>query len=756
MYKYYLTYNGTTTECEEEPIGWDSFESILKRNDKYHGISAEYSDLDIKFWDITSKSIIDSAYNTSIDEEVIFTVENDGVEEYRGVLDLGEYSKVNDKYEYIKVKVGDIGIQTTFNNRIDQKVDLNSETTMDGDPITLFSQNLNRPIKLPCVPLRLESSLTNNNEFNLKGDISDEFRNVGIRYYSFPFDVDGSVNSELCPTVSPEEYNYPNSDTPYIFSIDKVDDIVSKTGLIKLNSKFKIDVSHQVVNGIHDLAPFYNSLPSSAVDLLTYRLVIYRKRINQANVDLYDSGELYPLSYSKNLWNEVINGINYQRMTVNLLGELNLNATFNYDYEVEDTVHCTFSFWIKSNLTYQVPGFGVSAGLKVSIGNKSKVAIQGLSIYPDSTAKVGMVHDVLSRIAKNISGAYVRSSFYSRPDSDINSTTAYGKGSLKAIVSGLRLRNVLPTYGQNIMSISFLDMMKGLAPIDNVGWGWLGNQLYVEDWSFFYNNTIVMTINDPVYLERKANNAALFSRVKCGYEKFETDGINGLDTFCSEREYSSTLKTADNKLEIISKFIADSYAIEKTRRMQGQKATTDSPYDEDIFIICLRKNSQGYSVDQGCNATFADYSTNPYGDYIPTLISQNKVYNARISPVRNLKRWSNSILMYKRTDDFIRFSSGSGNYNARIAVLVDNGFTYNYDYQNSNIVRENDDVNCTNILMSEIIQVNNQPLSLAQFNTIKANPYGTVMVNGIATHIKELRYKRKTGIANFTLIPRNQ
>lgn len=157
MYKYYLTYNGIKTEIEKEPIGWDGFKTTIERNEKSHGIGIVYSDVNLKFYDDISIGILKTAYANDIDSQVLFIVESDNLEEYRGAVNFNTYNEVYDNYHYIEIKVADIGVETTFFNRQDQKVNLDSLTAFDGATLPTYSF-LKKNITLPAKDILFTSS----------------------------------------------------------------------------------------------------------------------------------------------------------------------------------------------------------------------------------------------------------------------------------------------------------------------------------------------------------------------------------------------------------------------------------------------------------------------------------------------------------------------------------------------------------------------------------------------------------------------
>jgi hypothetical protein len=136
------TLNGVVIE---EPIGFDQLKTTMKRGD-YHGMSVEVSVGTLEFYG-EAASIISQAYNTDIDTEITYKVETAGGDVlYSGVLDLATYNEKNGAYQSVEVNVGEVGIKTTFNNRVEVPVDLNSRITIDGNEIAHESHWWNMPI----------------------------------------------------------------------------------------------------------------------------------------------------------------------------------------------------------------------------------------------------------------------------------------------------------------------------------------------------------------------------------------------------------------------------------------------------------------------------------------------------------------------------------------------------------------------------------------------------------------------------------
>lgn len=185
MYKYYLLYNGIKSEIDREPIGWDGFEITIGRNEKSHGIGIEYADLELKFYDNIPIGILKSAYTDDIDSQVFFIVEYEDIEEYRGAIDFKTYSEGYDNYHYVEVKIGDIGVETTFFNRQDQKVNIDSLTAFDGATLPGYP-NLKKNITLPAKDILFTSSMerTNMSTYSIHKSPSVDTK---VKLFSIPF-----------------------------------------------------------------------------------------------------------------------------------------------------------------------------------------------------------------------------------------------------------------------------------------------------------------------------------------------------------------------------------------------------------------------------------------------------------------------------------------------------------------------------------------------------------------------------------------
>lgn len=379
-----------------------------------------------------------------------------------------------------------------------------------------------------------------------------------------------------------------------------------------------------------------------------------------------------------------------------------------------------------------------SASLKVKAATKCE----------QTTAKVYMINETLSRVSEIITNDCLRvySDYYGRTDAEPYPSDENGCAGLRCFTSGQKIRlKDRPAFkldlGQLVpkFTVSMKDLFDGLNAIDNIGLGIeddpnrTGEQLIrIEQVRYFYNNTVAMECLNARELTREVNMSKIFSIIKIGYDKWETENVNGLNDVFGKREFRTSLKSIRNNYERISKLIASDYAIEITRRQYGT-STKDWKYDNDTFIICLKDNQSTildfYDTNK-LRVSPDDLSTLQIGDVITitgtvsnngnktisnitvtgvfrifefttgitnevvfanvqseaikaveqggvtsssNIMYPNEAFNLRITPARNLIRHLKTLLTsYKAwLASGIYFTNGDGNYQASIELALD-------------------------------------------------------------------------------------
>lgn len=369
-----------------------------------------------------------------------------------------------------------------------------------------------------------------------------------------------------------------------------------------------------------------------------------------------------------------------------------------------------------------------------------------------------LVNEFGSRIIEAITDGCMpmKSDYYGRTDSEPYESDVDGCGSLRMLTNGLKIRNA-PTTNH---FCSLKDFFNGLRGIDNIGMGIEDNPnipntkwLRVEPVEYFYQD--VKLISLPFVPEAKASldPSLAATTINVGYKKWEVQKINGLDEYNSNKVFRTSLDSINQPIDITSNFVAGGYPIEVTRQQSfAVSGAADTSYDNETFIICVDRSGYDFIVEK-------DNISSPTNMFSPAT-----AYNWRIRPLYNLMRWFKSIAQsyvnLSNTTSKLFFASGTGNYIASGMLptyegcrLEDTVMAENYDLSKDEF---EDIADATPIYLPQTMQLT-YPLSLADYLTIKANPYGYIEVqcgngNFEKCFIKNIKYKVSDGEASFTLI----
>lgn len=308
--------------------------------------------------------------------------------------------------------------------------------------------------------------------------------------------------------------------------------------------------------------------------------------------------------------------------------------------------------------------------------------------------------------------------------------------------------------GRSSMSVSFRKLIDALNCVHTAGFTMLPDphrsgrfMIQVEPIAHFYDSgTVMLTCENVDNVQTLCDHENIISKIDIGYSKWEAEQAQGLDEFNTKRSYRTTLNTVRNAWDKLCSFIGSGYAIETTRRKLGTN-TTDWRYDKDNFIICVERSGGGFKSEQG------GFTTTPAPS---NMIDPASVYNARISPVRNLLRWLRWILpSYPNpaTGQMI-FMSGEGNYYAS-GEMASNPIEAGPLHENQ-ILMQSDYVTATNIVYKNELVKFKYPLGYEQWSSIYNQKTGLIKynVNGGAWrygYVQELQYDWKAGMGEFTL-----
>lgn len=722
----------------EEPQGFADIMLNMKRDDNWHGVFFEASTSELAFYGVAATYLQEKKRTQRLKAEVTFKAyQACGIYDeleliFEGRLDFGKYSESCGNICLVKIPVEQSGCLMTMRNRYDQKVNLDSTTTFNKiSPLHPYDR-LNFTMLLPAKELQAA----------VDGSVSEEGFDLN---WQIGIGIPGSVAMMIRPNYENERYNniatgqlsaitncVSNNpaiiiSTPYVDACD---------GPITPQLLFEDDI--QCFDGNYT----YTSIKKGTLNISEGIFIATVKHL----VFKWDAeGSIF-------VDNEPV-----AEFTIFDTGELEegpLSIPFNTTLTGTTTIADGIGFYA----VIQVTMIAADGTMDITYDSETVFTLTAVKVCPATLSNVYAINETLSRITEAITDncLKVKSDYYGRTDSQPYTSAEDGCGSLRVVTSGLKIRRAEnPAF-----FASLKDLFEGLRGIDNIGMGIENNPfipgyswLRIEPVDHFYQDVEILALPYVPEAEISIQEQLHYSVIKSGYQKWEVERINGLDEPNSNREYRTSLTAVNNPLDITSKLIAGSYAIETTRQQSfADTGAADTTYDNETFIICVERDGYGFHVEQG-NI-----------DDAANVFSPQTLYNWRIRPYSNLMRWFKSIAnSYPNITDSsnkLYFSSGTGNFLAEGQIAgayptckLENGVkAESRDLSRIDFV---DVADATPLWRPDYANLK-YPLSVGDYKTLKANPYGYISFQcGTGEwkkgYIQNLRYRLNKGEADFTL-----
>jgi hypothetical protein len=428
-------------------------------------------------------------------------------------------------------------------------------------------------------------------------------------------------------------------------------------------------------------------------------------------------------------------------------GDTNLNTAWRQDSIIQEIGEDDV-IWV-----YTIPSderFRTYPGTTVD----NHLIIYGDTTYRNTDIEPLLLHDVGGSIIDRITGQ--NGKFYSElMGSTQTSYRQYNQDGCHwkyILTHGLQLRGY--DLSEKQFAISFNKWWNGINPILNLGLGYDNvdgvEVIRVEGKGEFYNHVVYVNLSNIYDITRQYDDARIFNKIEIGNEKWQTEGISGIDDPQTKHIYVPAIKKSGTEIRIISEFIAASLAIEITRRQTILK-NTDFRFDNDVFII---------AIGGGNNSPEAfDPELNEHFDTINNLLNYETRYNLRITPARNLLRWlpflNGGLQPYLGTN--YKFTYGEGNYAMQSEMVVSTP-DCDVDY-NGQLLAENADIPVT----SDYYHIGQEiqfeiDLSWDEYLLIRNNRKNAIGVSQsesghVACFIKVLEYQITRSKAKFTVWP---
>lgn len=724
------------TSIIDEPIGWDDLKMSMKRND-YHGMGAEVSLGELEFYGKAFNTIKD-AYDEDIDATVIYSIKtDDDTTIYSGQVDLTTCSFVKGDYLSVKAKVGEVGLMTTFNNRTKTEIDLTEPKTVDGEDVTIPTW---RSIHIPLKHLlytnrskqKTDATITTSGGHNPYPDTGIWIACGGGYNYPYIFLPIGVATTNEFGTF--EQAN------PYT-----TDDIS--------------DVEPQYVASSDHESRFGSNTK------VQVRIVL--------NATLTRTGGAWtPVGQNYIRWHleardyngKVISGPEKKvyKPDVNFIG-----ATWDLSCELEGELNAggSVKYYIKFDIDLGTASSqSFYAHIQIHKGSFVEMTMHDNRAETDPVyADMLLTHDALNVVASAISenGLSVKSDWYRTPESYLNSGTT-GGGACKALTNGYHIRGLF-TDGElkRNMPLSFKALIESLDALDCIGWGFSTEDdaifVRVERWDWFYKDTTILTLTNVAEVTTEVYTDYIPTELKIGYKKYATqDQYNSIDSPHGSRTFTNGIKALSKALTKECEFVADNYAIEETRRARNDvNETEETTYDESIFVFELVRQAPYVAI--GETPTPPSYTIVHSATAASNVGLASEFINAKLTPRHMAARWRAFLFSTNNTTPF-RFTAGEINYKSSFKTVPENtlhqliGATYLQSFAVKAPQVENDDISYSHAKFKAEKITFQCPLSIAQYKTVKANPYGLVSVNGVLGWIMDFKYSLHDGLADFTLI----
>lgn len=700
----------------DEPVGFDGLQTTLKRHD-YHGIGAESTLDKLEFYG-QAANIIADAYAADIDSTVVYEVYSDDVLIYSGQLDLSTYNEKRGDYRSVSVKAGEIGVKTTFNNRTDKDIDLNTPKTIDGEDVTVPTWlSLRIP---PKHLLYTDKSVRKSDLVVTQSGGNHGYQETGVfvatyaPYLFLPIGEDPQVEFGQFAEANPYSAESTDDVEPQYISEE---DHITKYGpdtVAKLDIELKATIERKGTGWSPYTPGGYIRWYLEAVDGEGYTARGAEKKVLQSEVNF--GGATWDLSCE------------LHAPRFHAAGPVKYYLVFAIDMPSGGQ-----SRYFYSHITIQEGSY-----VKMTMYDNLEEKV----VNADMIYVLNALETVTSAISEN--ALAVNSDWYRLPGEQ---SPGYGGGAQKVLTNGYKIRGLFSKgETKRNMPLSFKSLIESLDAIDCIGWGFCNESggvcLRIERWDWFYKSNILLTLKNVDEISTEVLTDRIPTELKIGYKKFATqDQYNSIESPHGTRTFVNGIKAVSKALTKESEFVADNYAIEETRRAKTQKNDTEeTTYDENIFIFELDDN--GEIAHSAINAE--------------NVGRESEFINAKLTPRHMAARWRDYIFATNNTTPF-RFTSGEINYNASFEVDP-SGLE---SFAITSPQKEDEDITHTPAKFKAEKKSFTYPLSIEQYKSVLADPYGIVRLtddddNVISEGwILDFKYNLSEGTADFTLIAKN-
>ncbi|WP_127846208.1 hypothetical protein [Psychroflexus aestuariivivens] len=673
--EYELYQKGYGSMIISEPIGWKTDDKEMARNEDYDGIFPKFSN-NLKFYgdavDFIQavKDIFDINAEIRLSKKEKHPYEDTWYLSYTGYLDMSTYTYEDNK---ISLKFNSGGLEQELKNRNNKKIEIERTNTLDGQPIPDLETS---KVKLEGRRIFLRSKWEmdqDNNDFSLttsyNWDVFDGGSDIiQSKKISLPLKLEQNSHQNLAQTP-----------TTFFSTVMNQGDL-NQMLMFDFSRERTLNVSFKDIGFKPRITEFDVNWAYIAIQINVYE--------NGFDFDHKSTTTIYAATK------------NYSSSNLNYNNPDDLEQISNQWVDVNDQ---SFDITLLEGESFEV-AILIRGALERQLVNRSryyvdfdnflgKVTVEEDSEFQTTFTKSLLAHELGERLSHIITG---RTNIFK---SEVLGRTAIGyekngMASMTALSHGFWIRGFEKDASDEEnkykpFTTTWKDYIESLQAVWNLGLG-IENDgkkeiLRIEDKKYFYQKTVTIKLPYQVKnVKRSVAKKKYYSGIEIGYEKGgEYEQAMGLDEYNGTSTFITPVKTIDNDFVKKSKYSADSYGREFTRRKSKTLfPTEDTDRDNDIHLMDVKPTELGHFKMRKWQD---DFDEEPTGIYSPETAT-----NLRLTPFCMLKRhgWIIRASVSKFPDEWIRYTSSTANSRLKTKMSINPDHTY----VNGQEYAENDDI----------------------------------------------------------------
>lgn len=397
----------------------------------------------------------------------------------------------------------------------------------------------------------------------------------------------------------------------------------------------------------------------------------------------FDEAQSQPIEGSDPMFNNST-AIRTIRMTGQVSGSVMFSeevphSLFRINLNVNGAVDKTWSFTgsFSDEINF---GMTIDESFTVNVGGDISLTAQVVSAISAVTS-YDLADIEISETLESVTGGYITAYPYYEAllrvlqlitdDNDVMYCTKFGRtdsevvtyasdGQLGHLTKGLYIRKA---EGFNdTIPISFAETFASLSCLFQLGMGIETisgkDKVVIEELQYFFSSSVILDLSARIQEEtigKEVIPTRHFNEINVGYNSYEYLTVGGLSEFNTKSNFSTVISALENKLDLVSKYRADTQGIillRKNRNTAGGGENDDIKGDEDIFVIdSLRDGS-----------TFLGRTDEGFTSVTGGADAENNL-NLMLTPKRNLLRNGDIVRagLQKNLGTYLRWQSSEKN-----------------------------------------------------------------------------------------------